>query len=55
MKFMILHGPNLNLLGKREPAIYGSITIDDINSSLVELAAELGCELAFFQSNRSYD
>ncbi len=51
MKFMILHGPNLNLLGKREPAIYGSITIDDINSSLVELAAELGCELAFFQSN----
>ena len=51
MKFMILHGPNLNLLGKREPTIYGSITIDDINSSLVELAAELGCELAFFQSN----
>jgi 3-dehydroquinate dehydratase-2 len=51
MKFMILHGPNLNLLGKREPAIYGSETIDDINSSLVELATELGCNLAFFQSN----
>ncbi len=51
MQFMILHGPNLNLLGKREPGIYGSITMDDINSSLVKLAAELGCDLAFFQSN----
>jgi len=51
MKFMILHGPNLNLLGKREPAIYGSQTLVDINSSLVELAAELVCDLVFFQSN----
>ena len=51
MKFIILHGPNLNLLGKREPAVYGSQTLVDINSSLVELAAELGCDLDFFQSN----
>ncbi|MFZ4859555.1 MAG: type II 3-dehydroquinate dehydratase [Desulfuromonadaceae bacterium] len=51
MKFKILHGPNLNMLGKREPAIYGSQTLEDINSSLVELAAELGCELSIFQSN----
>lgn len=51
MKFMILHGPNLNLLGKREPAIYGSQTLEDINTSLAELAAELGCELSVFQSN----
>ncbi len=51
LKFLILHGPNLNLLGKREPAIYGSQTLDDINSSLLELSAELRSELSFFQSN----
>ena len=51
MKLLVLHGPNLNLLGKREPGIYGSQTLEDINSSLVELSADLGCELSFFQSN----
>jgi 3-dehydroquinate dehydratase-2 len=51
MKFLVLHGPNLNLLGKREPGIYGSQTLADINSSLVELSVEIGCELVFFQSN----
>lgn len=51
MKFMILHGPNLNLLGKREPVIYGSQTLEDINSLLVNLSGELGCELAVYQSN----
>lgn len=51
MKFLILHGPNLNLLGKREPGIYGSQTLEDINSSLEELSADLGVELSFFQSN----
>jgi 3-dehydroquinate dehydratase-2 len=51
MKFLILHGPNLNMLGKREPGIYGSHTLEDINSLLKSLSAELGCELAFFQSN----
>ena len=51
MKFMILHGPNLNMLGKREPAVYGNQTLDDINASLAELASELGCELSLFQSN----
>ena len=51
MKFLILHGPNLNLLGTREPGIYGSQTLADINVSLERLSAELGCELTFFQSN----
>ena len=51
MKFLILHGPNQNLLGVREPGVYGSKTLADINSSLEELAAVLGCELSIFQSN----
>jgi len=51
MKFLVLHGPNLNLLGTREPGIYGSQTLEDINCSLENLSAELGCELSFFQSN----
>lgn len=51
MKFLVLHGPNLNLLGKREPGIYGSQTLADIDASLEELSAELGCELSSFQSN----
>lgn len=51
MKFLVLHGPNLNLLGRREPGIYGSQTLEDINSSLFELSTDLGCELSFFQSN----
>lgn len=51
MKFMVLHGPNLNLLGTREPEVYGSQTLEDINDSLKDLSTELGCELSFFQSN----
>jgi len=51
IKFLVLHGPNLNLLGKREPGIYGSQTLEDINFLLEKLSAELGCELSFFQSN----
>jgi 3-dehydroquinate dehydratase II len=51
MNVLVIHGPNLNLLGKREPDIYGTVTLEDINSSLKSLARELGTDIAFFQSN----
>jgi 3-dehydroquinate dehydratase-2 len=51
MKILVLHGPNLNLLGRREPEIYGSLTLGDINTKLMELGKELDAELKCFQSN----
>ena len=51
MKILVLHGPNLNLLGTREPEIYGSMTLYDINTALTDLGKELGVELKCFQSN----
>ncbi len=51
MKILVLHGPNLNLLGTREPEIYGSMTLDDINNALIELEKEFSAELKCFQSN----
>jgi 3-dehydroquinate dehydratase-2 len=51
MKILILHGPNLNLLGTREPEVYGSMTLDDINNKLIELGKELGAEIKCAQSN----
>jgi len=51
MKILVLHGPNLNLLGTREPDIYGSLTLGDIDTKLLELGKEFGAELKCFQSN----
>ena len=51
MKILVLHGPNLNLLGRREPHIYGSTTLADINRKLEQLGKELGVELEIVQSN----
>lgn len=48
---LILHGPNLNLLGKREPEVYGDQTLDDVNAACERLGAELGLEVTHFQSN----
>jgi 3-dehydroquinate dehydratase-2 len=48
---LILHGPNLNLLGHREPAIYGSLTLAEIDQKLVILGRELGLEIRSLQSN----
>lgn len=51
MKILILNGPNLNLLGKREPGVYGAETLESINASLSSYAQPRGIELRFSQSN----
>jgi 3-dehydroquinate dehydratase-2 len=51
MKILVLHGPNLELLGQREPEIYGQVSLDAINRSLLNRAGELGVDLEIHQSN----
>ncbi|MCX7125990.1 MAG: type II 3-dehydroquinate dehydratase [Gammaproteobacteria bacterium] len=54
LKILILHGPNLNLLGVREPKHYGSLSLENINKQLADQAAEFGHTLICFQSNAEY-
>jgi 3-dehydroquinate dehydratase II len=50
-RLLVLHGPNLNLLGTREPEVYGRVTLPQIDQALADRAADAGAELASFQSN----
>jgi 3-dehydroquinate dehydratase II len=54
-RIIVLNGPNLNLLGERDPEHYGSMTLEDINSEMASLAAQLSVEVVFFQSNHEGD
>ena len=54
-KILVLHGPNLNLLGEREPEIYGRATLDDINARLAARAAAAGHQIEAFQSNAEHE
>jgi len=51
VRIAVIHGPNLRLLGRREPEVYGSDTLDDVNERLSALARQLGVDVEFFQSN----
>lgn len=54
-QFLLINGPNLNLLGSREPEVYGATTLVDIETRSKQLAAELGHELSCYQSNAEHD
>lgn len=54
-KYMLLNGPNLNLLGTREPEIYGSETLQDIETNLLAIAKEVNCDLICHQSNAEHE
>lgn len=51
MRVLVIHGPNLNLLGEREPAVYGAQTLDDVNAAIARLARELSIEVRSVQHN----
>lgn len=52
MRFLVIHGPNLNLLGSRELAVYGTATLNDVNDVIRKAGAELGCDLDIHQTAR---
>jgi len=52
---LVLHGPNLNLLGQREPEVYGSTTLEEINRSLAATGKELSVDVEFYQSNAEHE
>lgn len=54
-RILVIHGPNLNILGKREPVIYGHVTLDEINRRLIEQAQAATAELKVFQSNAEHE
>ena len=51
LKILVVHGPNLNLLGKRDPAKYGTITMQQVNDHIQQIADDMGVDVVFFQSN----
>ena len=55
MKILVIHGPNLNLLGIREPEVYGSVTMEEINEGLEETASSNNIQLEAFQSNAEHE
>lgn len=55
LNIAVVHGPNLNLLGQREPHLYGSATLDEVNSALEDLGADLGASVGCFQANGEGD
>ncbi len=54
-KILVIHGPNLNMLGLREPELYGHLSLEEINQKLLETAKEAGFELEIYQSNHEGD
>lgn len=52
MKVLVLHGPNLNLLGQRDPGLYGPRTLDQVNEEIEALGSQLGLDVHFYQSNQ---
>ncbi len=51
MRILVINGPNLNMLGKREPEVYGNVTLEEIESLMIEASSDQDVELEFYQSN----